>query len=138
MASTVESDLRSLLEYYGEAPDSPEAPKPEDFFGLVLSFSSSLQVSPKVTSSSDHSTQSRVQKCAVEVHDAQRRKEASQPTIKVQKTAEEPASESVSSSCSSICIPQLTIHLSDHQSASSGQLASAISFRAAKSFCWAW
>jgi diaphanous 1 len=45
MGSSVEGELRSLLAYYGESPDSPETPKPEDFFGLVLSFSSSLQVS---------------------------------------------------------------------------------------------
>lgn len=44
MAVTVEAGLRSLLAYYGENPDSPEAPKSEDFFGLILSFSSSLQV----------------------------------------------------------------------------------------------
>ena len=44
MASQVEYDLRSLLAYYGENPESTEAPKPEDFFGLILSFSSALQV----------------------------------------------------------------------------------------------
>lgn len=44
MGATVDSELRSLLSYYGENPDSPEAPKPEDFFGLIASFSSSLQV----------------------------------------------------------------------------------------------
>ena len=48
MAATVESDLRSLLTYYGENPDSPESPKPEDFFGLVLSFSSSIRWYTKV------------------------------------------------------------------------------------------
>ena len=44
MGSTVEADLRSLLAFYGEDPDAPEAPKPEDFFNLILTFSSSLQV----------------------------------------------------------------------------------------------
>jgi len=44
MGSSIEADLRSLLVFYGENPDAPEAPKPEDFFNLVLSFSSSLQV----------------------------------------------------------------------------------------------
>jgi len=44
MSSSVENDLRSLLIYYGENPDSPDAPKPEDFFGLIQSFSLSLQV----------------------------------------------------------------------------------------------
>lgn len=50
MGTSLESELRSLLAYYGETPDSPEAPKPEDFFGLILSFSSSLQVRPKICS----------------------------------------------------------------------------------------
>jgi len=53
MNSTVESDLRSLLSYYGESVASADAPKPEDFFGLVMSFSSALQ------------------KAALEVYDAQ-------------------------------------------------------------------
>lgn len=44
MSTTVDKELKSLLSYYGENPESPEAPKPEDFFGLVASFSSSLQV----------------------------------------------------------------------------------------------
>jgi len=44
MSNAVESELSSLLTYYGEDPDSPETPKPEDFFGLIVSFSSSLQV----------------------------------------------------------------------------------------------
>lgn len=44
MASALESEIRSLFMYYGEATDSTEGPKPEDFFGMVLSFSSSLQV----------------------------------------------------------------------------------------------
>ena len=40
----LEADLKNMLEYYGETPDSPDSPKPEDFFALILSFSSSLQV----------------------------------------------------------------------------------------------
>ena len=44
MGNMIEGELRSLLTYYGEDPDSSDAPKPEDFFGLVASFSSSLQV----------------------------------------------------------------------------------------------
>ncbi|THG98335.1 hypothetical protein EW026_g3828 [Hermanssonia centrifuga] len=43
MANALDSELQSLLAYFGEIPDSPEAPKPEDFFGLILTFSSSLQ-----------------------------------------------------------------------------------------------
>jgi diaphanous 1 len=45
MTATLERDLKSLLAYFGEAPDSPEAPKPEEFFAMICSFSSSLQVS---------------------------------------------------------------------------------------------
>jgi len=45
MGKAVGAELQSLLMYYGERPDSPEAPKPEDFFSLVVSFSTSLQVS---------------------------------------------------------------------------------------------
>ena len=44
MGNMIEGELRSLLTYYGEDPDSPDAPKSEDFFGLIASFSSSLQV----------------------------------------------------------------------------------------------
>lgn len=44
MATTLETELKALLTFYGENPESPDAPKPEDFFGLVLSFSSQLQV----------------------------------------------------------------------------------------------
>lgn len=46
MSATLDNELKSLVSYYGEDPNSTEAPKPEDFFGLVASFSSSLQVSP--------------------------------------------------------------------------------------------
>jgi diaphanous 1 len=45
MNVSVEGELRSLLIYFGEKPDSPDAPKPEDFFGLISSFATSLQVS---------------------------------------------------------------------------------------------
>lgn len=44
MAGSLEAQLDSLLSFFGEIPDSPESPKPEDFFGLVLTFSTSLQV----------------------------------------------------------------------------------------------
>lgn len=70
MAILLESDLRSLLAFYGETPDSPEAPKPEDFFGLILSFSSSLQ------------------KAALEVHNASPKIEPP-PTPKI--TIDEPS-----------------------------------------------
>lgn len=44
MATALEAELRSLFTYYGEAVDTSEALKPEDLFGMVLSFSASLQV----------------------------------------------------------------------------------------------
>ncbi|OBZ70103.1 Formin-like protein 6 [Grifola frondosa] len=55
MAASLDTDLHSLLAFYGENPDSPDGPKPEDFFGLILTFSSSLQ------------------KAALEVHDTEAR-----------------------------------------------------------------
>ncbi len=44
MTASVEAELKNLLAYFGEKTDTPEATKPEDFFALILSFSSSLQV----------------------------------------------------------------------------------------------
>lgn len=55
MAATLRGELQLLLIYYGENANSPEAPKYEDFFGMIASFSSSLQ------------------KCALEVHEAEQR-----------------------------------------------------------------
>jgi hypothetical protein len=52
MGMTIDEELKALLVYYGENPNSPEAPKPEDFFGLIASFSSSLQVRLNVESHS--------------------------------------------------------------------------------------
>ncbi|KAF9232167.1 hypothetical protein BU15DRAFT_55302 [Melanogaster broomeanus] len=43
MTASVESDLRSLFTYYGESFESSEGPKPDDFFAMICSFSSSLQ-----------------------------------------------------------------------------------------------
>lgn len=45
MGEALDADLRTLLMYYGEVAEGPDARRPEDFFGLVLSFSSALQVS---------------------------------------------------------------------------------------------
>ena len=44
MGNKVNEELRELLTYFGEQADSSDAMKPEDFFGLVMSFASSLQV----------------------------------------------------------------------------------------------
>jgi len=43
----LDEELKALLSYYGEVPDGSESLKPEDFFGLIMSFSSALQVSSK-------------------------------------------------------------------------------------------
>jgi len=43
MSNSVDSELRSLLQYYGEDPDGPDCPTPDIFFGWISSFSSSLQ-----------------------------------------------------------------------------------------------
>ena len=78
MSASLESELCGTLAFFGEDPESPEAPKPEDFFGMILSFSSSLQ------------------KAAVEVHDkeeeSRKEKEASEsevPVVKVDTAKEE-------------------------------------------------
>jgi hypothetical protein len=47
MSKAVEASLRNLLLYFGEASDGPDARKPEDFFALIASFSSDLQVGDK-------------------------------------------------------------------------------------------
>lgn len=69
METSLESELRLLLVYYGEKPESSEAHKSEDFFSLILSFSSALQ------------------KAAVEVHDFENKLQAS---IAVSAFKEEP------------------------------------------------
>jgi len=44
MGSKVNEELRDLLQFFGEKPEGSESMKPEEFFGLVMSFSSALQV----------------------------------------------------------------------------------------------
>lgn len=44
MGDSLDKELRTLLLYYGEVADGPDARRPEDLFGMILSFSSSLQV----------------------------------------------------------------------------------------------
>ncbi|KZT71430.1 FH2-domain-containing protein [Daedalea quercina L-15889] len=73
MAVALDNELRALLAFYGEDPNGQDAPKPEEFFGLILSFSSSLQ------------------KAALDVHDAEEKnKEAAPKTI----SEEQPPSQS--------------------------------------------
>lgn len=45
MMGDLDRDLKELVRYYGEDPASM---KPEDLFGIVVSFSSSLLVRPPV------------------------------------------------------------------------------------------
>ena len=45
MAQLLDGQLKALMAYYGEQPDAADAKKPEDFFGMISSFSTSLQVS---------------------------------------------------------------------------------------------
>ena len=45
MASALELELRSLFLYYGESTETAEGMKAEDFFGMILSFATSLVVS---------------------------------------------------------------------------------------------
>lgn len=52
MHRAVETELRGALAYFGEDVDTPEGPKPEDLFSIIVSFSSSLR------------------KAALEMHDA--------------------------------------------------------------------
>ncbi|KAF8351690.1 hypothetical protein F5887DRAFT_938683 [Amanita rubescens] len=55
MVTSLRKDLQSLLSYFGESSETSEASKYEDFFAMIVAFSSSLQ------------------KCALEVHDAEQR-----------------------------------------------------------------
>lgn len=63
MASALEVELRSLFLYYGESADTAEGMKAEDFFGMILSFSTSLQ------------------KSALEVYNTQERQEVGAPKV---------------------------------------------------------
>jgi diaphanous 1 len=72
LGSALEADLKNLLEYYGETSDSPDSPKPEDFFALILSFSASLQ------------------KAALEVHDTQEKVKAPNVLIVTPSETEQP------------------------------------------------
>jgi diaphanous 1 len=71
----LDSELKSLMTYYGESAEGSDVTKPEDFFGVVMSFSSALQ------------------KAAVEMHDAEAKLAATtpvSPTIIVPPTPTEP------------------------------------------------
>lgn len=97
LGSALEEDLKDLLVYYGESPDSPDSPKPEDFFALVLSFSSSLQVRHWLPL---HLTFGEVdydgtQKAALEVHDIEEKVQVNKLPIITAVGVEEPITEPV-------------------------------------------
>ena len=91
MGTSLDNELRSLLTFYGEDPSSPEAPKPEDFFGLVLSFSSSLQ------------------KAALEVHDAMPKVVTPSPSITIEEEPESPSEDGVRTVAENLLVTVLTI-----------------------------
>ncbi len=96
LGAALETDLRNLLVYYGESPDSPDSPKPEDFFALILSFSSSLQVRHQLLFDlvwgMDYDD---TQKAALEVHDREEKVQANKVPIITTVGAEEPITEPV-------------------------------------------
>ena len=44
MTASLQKDLQSLLSYFGEDSETSEASKYEEFFAMIVGFSSSLQV----------------------------------------------------------------------------------------------
>ncbi|KAH7102917.1 hypothetical protein BKA62DRAFT_79090 [Auriculariales sp. MPI-PUGE-AT-0066] len=64
MSSQVNQELRELLVYFGEQPDGAEGIKPEDFFGMVMSFSSALQKAALRCKPSHHQRQQLGPRCS--------------------------------------------------------------------------
>jgi diaphanous 1 len=85
MSAALEGDLQSMLRYFGETPESPEAPKYEDFFSMICSFSSALQ------------------KAVLEVHDA----EAKMLPAPMSLTLEAPSTEEDGRSATPVCYSTL-------------------------------
>jgi hypothetical protein len=94
LGAALEADLKSLLIYYGETPDSPDSPKPEDFFAMILSFSSSLQVSNWLPFNIAWRLDYVAQKAALEVHDVEEKVQTIKPpvitTVEVEASMMEP------------------------------------------------
>ncbi|KAG2060375.1 hypothetical protein BDR06DRAFT_948526 [Suillus hirtellus] len=63
VAQRVETDLRALLSYYGENLNSPEGPKPDDFFGMIHHHYKYASFTVQFTG----------QKAALEIHDRQKK-----------------------------------------------------------------
>lgn len=80
MASALEVELRSLFLYYGESTDTAEGIKAEDFFGMILSFSTSLQVRANQKGVLDLILTPR-KKSALEVYKTQERQEVAAPKM---------------------------------------------------------
>ena len=71
----LDSELKSLMAYYGESTEGSDVTKPEDFFGVIMTFSSALQ------------------KAALEMHDVEAKLAAAtlaSSTIVVPSTPTEP------------------------------------------------
>ncbi|KAG8810123.1 hypothetical protein FRC17_003080, partial [Serendipita sp. 399] len=68
-SDALDAELKEMLSYFGEATDNADAIKPEDFFNLILSFSSALQ------------------KAALDVHTVETKKK---PVVAPKVTVEEP------------------------------------------------
>ena len=45
MSKAADDEVKKTLQYFGESTGGSETVRPEDFFGLVMSFSTDLQVS---------------------------------------------------------------------------------------------
>lgn len=98
MAASLSKELDAMLSYYGEKPDTPESPKPEDFLGLILSFSSSLQVGQGKVYLSFFLSHHCWQKCGIEVHEAESKTNAAVPQISLPTQEPEIKAELVSAS----------------------------------------
>ena len=106
MGLSLESELRFLLAYYGETASGPDALKPEDFFNLVLSFSSSLQVTSSLISAVEVANFPLSKKSAIEVYEVEKSgPQTTSPTM----MAEAP-SEPVSATNSSSLVLSLIGH----------------------------
>ncbi|KAJ8487756.1 hypothetical protein ONZ45_g14224 [Pleurotus djamor] len=109
MGDSVNNQIKSLLAYYGESSDSAEALKPEDFFGLISAFYSSLQkCATEVLASDDHLQQQlaksqptiqepepQAEKASIQFHN---RRIISQPLMKYTQTVKELLNDSTTSS----------------------------------------
>lgn len=111
MTGSVEAELKTLLTYFGENAEPPDAPKPEDFFGMILSFSSSLQVRTYILDHRHALTSAQQQKAALEVHDAEEKTAPKTPKISVDASTATTADEEVRHHAHLHFSQRLTSHL---------------------------